>query len=65
MVLSRAVLTALYAHGKQCTWALLPTQPLTGIQMWMDDTIEHMLIVLVLPTTSVFKHYTKCSTQHT
>jgi len=31
----------------------------------MDDQIEHMFIVLVLPTKSVFKHYKKCSTQHT
>ena len=31
----------------------------------MDDTIKHMLIVLVFPTTSVFKHHNKCSTQHT
>ena len=31
----------------------------------MDDRIEHLLIVFVLPTTSVFKHCKKCSTQHT
>jgi len=30
----------------------------------MDDTIEHMFIVLVLPKKSVLKQYTKCSTQH-
>jgi hypothetical protein len=37
----------------------LPTQPLTGIKMKMVNKSKHIFIVLVLPTKSVFKRWSK------
>ena len=52
MLISRAVLTASYARANQCTVAPIYTTT-HRLNMWMDDWIEEIFIVLVLPISLI------------
>ena len=63
--LSRAILTTLLAPGKNSAlWVHSYTTTHSNKTVNVDN-IKQILIVLLLSSKSVLKHYKTCSTQHT